>query len=461
MNSADVDVDELGKTDSIPMLCLWLTKHIEDEGTVSTSLSYLRSHASTGHGCQAIVGYLQTDTLKQIAELYRGNESVCLLLLQVIKQLIDCNLTRDILLRSPTVVLVCQDIGSTIAETTSMSELLSHCLMKCCCSEVCRQVLISQSSFEFMKRLCQRFVNNAPLVRSVLKYLNWVSTSDRELKLLFKFGAVGLCIKIMRRHLDNPVVIRPGVQFLYRSCEMNTQSLLYLIRKSAVSLLVRACTTLANDEEFLVMGLKVIRQMSQTKEGWEQLGGIPGAWQSLCQGTVIGNSLVHDLQGDFSNPGWCIGEMKFPPLKEKQKLLDASIEGTRARTRVNWSVRTLKDFMKTTSAQFALAINLEYDEAQFEVLSSLDLLPVPGEQQEDWYIRLFKYEKTNEVRIDDMVKALLEIRRRELSSVSQELDDVKPIFVAGERITAESLELQDLSAEDAVRGYNADELDDT
>ena len=447
-------------TSSVPMLCLWLKKHILDEATVISILTHLERHAQTGPGCQAIETYLHIDSLVHIVDSHRSNASLCLLLLRLVRRLVDCNLTRDILLRTPTVVDICKDIGTAIAGDMAVAEQVVMCLMKCCCCEGGRQALVTHHSFLFMKQLCQRYVTNAVMVRGTLKYCNWACSSQQELKLFFEYGAVGLAIKSMRRHSSSADVMRPGVHFLYRSCESNANALAYLLRKSAVSLIVRACSVLANDEEFLAMGLKLVRQMSHTKEGWEQLEGIPGAWQSLCQGSMVGNSLVHDLEGDFANKGWCIGDMKYPPIKEKQQLLNAAIEGARARTRVNWSVRTLRDYMKTSSGQFALAINLEYDEAHFEILSSLDLLPVPGELREDWYIRLFKYEKSNEVRVEDMVRALLEIRKRELSSQNQDAEQVKPIFVAGELVTAESLELQDLSAEDAVRGYNADDLED-
>jgi hypothetical protein len=200
--------------------------------------------------------------------------------------------------------------------------------------------------------------------------------------------------------------------------------------------------------------------MSRTQEGWRQLEAVPGGWQALCVGSVEGDALVHDLQGAFQNKGWCVGEMAFLPLKERQIIDDAAISGLRARTRVNWSVRTLRDYMKTSAGQFSLEINHERETAHFDLLSSLDLLPEPDEGREAWYLRLYKHEKDNGVRVEDMVQTALDIGRRERGEQEREREYVKPIFVLGELITAEGLDAQDLTAEERLQRANVDDLDD-
>lgn len=55
-------------------------------------------------------------------------------------------------------------------------------------------------------------------------------------------------------------------------------------------------------------------------QGWKQITETRGGWQSLCQGTTLGDALVHELPGHFNNPGWCIGDTPYLPMTEKQKL---------------------------------------------------------------------------------------------------------------------------------------------
>lgn len=356
---------------------------------------------------------------------------------------------------------MCLKIGEAFSASEEHAEQAAHCVRMCCCSVVCREVASSETSFLFMKRIVQRFCGNSRIVHDVLRYCNWASPRLEDLRRLFSFGALGLCIKCMSRHRGDALVLRPGMHFLCRSCSVLPAALAYVLKKRCVSLIVHASLVLAADEEFLEQALKLVREISQTQEGWAQLEEIPGGWQALCFGSVEGNALVHDLEGSFHNAGWCLGDSRFLPTKEQQSLHEAAIAGARSRTRVNWSLRTLRDYMKTSASQQQLEINLERDQAHFELLSSLDLLPEADELRQDWYIRLFKYEKANGVALEDMVSTMLEIRRRERGDgAAGEQEYVKPIFVSGELVTAEGLDLQDVTAEDKLRAANVDDLDE-
>ena len=60
-----------------------------------------------------------------------------------------------------------------------------------------------------------------------------------------------------------------------------------------------------------------------------------------------------------------------------------------------------------------LAINTEHHNVHFELLSTLDMLPRSGENRELWFQRVHAYEVENEVKIEDMVATVQEMRRRE------------------------------------------------
>lgn len=51
------------------------------------------------------------------------------------------------------------------------------------------------------------------------------------------------------------------------------------------------------------IGLKLLQTISRTSEGWKQISAVHAGWQSITAGTVRGDALVHDLPGEFNNPG--------------------------------------------------------------------------------------------------------------------------------------------------------------
>ena len=107
---------------------------------------------------------------------------------------------------------------------------------------------------------------------------------------------------------------------------------------------------------------------------------------------------------------------------------------------------------------------VEYNEAYFELLRTLDLLPKnPAEDRGAWFNRVATYEKENEIRVEDMVKAILEMKKKDLKRQEEEemkkksmLDEtedgnlggekVKPVYVNGKRITMAAMAENDAAA---------------
>ena len=64
---------------------------------------------------------------------------------------------------------------------------------------------------------------------------------------------------------------------------------------------------------------------------------------------------------------------------------------------------------------------MEYNEAYFELLRTLDLLPKnPAEDRGEWFNRVAAYEKENEIRVEDMVRAILEMKKKDLKRQEEE-----------------------------------------
>ena len=451
--------DALADISNIPMLVAWVKKHAgAEEHSLTAALIYLLTHAHTGPACRAISKHLSVAYLRRLIALFPSNERIALLVASLLRRLLDCNLTRDELVASPEPVRLCRELLAAL-DGRALVEQVLPALHMCCFSQTCRREMLAPEYYALLKGCTQRHSSSAVVVRAALKCLNGMCAREADLEALYRLGAVGLCLKCMSRHRGAAQVVLPGMQFLCRASSAIPEAIAYLLSKRAVPLLLRALQLLAGDDGVLLQGLRLVRVLSQTQQGAAQIEAVPGGWQTLGYGSELGNDLVHDLQGHFQNRGWSVGESGFVPVREEQALRDAAIAGARARSGVQWSQRTLAEYMKTDAGTQRLAINREYEAVQFEMLSSLDLLPAPREAREDWFIRLRRFEAEGGAQVDALVRAMLDIRRREAAGGPAEQAEPVPIFVRGERVTAETLDMQDVSAEDRLRGVN--NADDT
>eukprot|EP00599_Poterioochromonas_sp_BG-1_P016076 CAMPEP_0173163426 /NCGR_PEP_ID=MMETSP1105-20130129/19917_1 /TAXON_ID=2985 /ORGANISM="Ochromonas sp., Strain BG-1" /LENGTH=211 /DNA_ID=CAMNT_0014083487 /DNA_START=42 /DNA_END=677 /DNA_ORIENTATION=+ len=205
-----------------------------------------------------------------------------------------------------------------------------------------------------------------------------------------------------------------------------------------------------------------------TSKGWQQISSIKGAWQRICQGTEKGDSLVHDLAGDFQNPGWVLSETPYLPLLERLKLSAYENQKTslELKPKAAWTSASLRQYMGLSMTGQSLAINTEFQELFFQLLTTLDMLPKEEEQREHWFIRVRNFEKENEVKLEEMVHTVQEMRRRDAIQkklASQRLQvggsgpgdsdftgmTVKEIFVAGKKIDGKFLAENDIDLEEA------------
>jgi len=177
----------------------------------------------------------------------------------------------------------------------------------------------------------------------------------------------------------------------------------------ATPMVIQALSALYADENLQLQGLKMIQTISKTAEGWRQISETRGDWQSITQGAVLGNALVHALN-------------------------------------VSWTPSGLRDYM-----------GISMQNTYFDLLPTLDLLSKPGEEREQWFIRIKFYETKFNVLLDDMVKTMLDLKRKEIQkskvpiAVNAE-DAAKEIYVLGQLVTTKMLSETDLNLQEIMTG---------
>lgn len=249
---------------------------------------------------------------------------------------------------------------------------------------------------------------------------------------------------------------------LSRAAESYPPAMEYILRKKAVPLIIHTLKAIHSNEVLQLKGLHMLHTLSKTSEGWKQISETRGGWQTICQGSTTGNELVHDLPGEFNNPGWAIGETPHLPLVEREKLAAAqAMQDKRyAKPKAAWTSHSLREYMGITMKAQKLAINNEAHEIYFDLISTLDLLPFPDEQREQWFQRVAAYEKEMQIRLDEMSETVLAIKQKEAQDAKaalmlehdEDAEVVKPVYVMGNRITMDYLTKADRNVQEQLDG---------
>lgn len=164
--------------------------------------------------------------------------------------------------------------------------------------------------------------------------------------------------------------------------------------------------------------------------------------------------------------GWSLGDTPYLPLLAQQKLAAGKTaqSGIQQETRAAWTPSSLREYMGLSMAGQSLEINTQHHTVYFELLCTLDMLPKPEEPREQWFKRVHAYEVENEVKIEDMVSTVQEMRRRDavhkkmaskgiaLGENDEILGTVKEVYVNGQRITGDLLQATDADVDEALEG---------
>jgi hypothetical protein len=85
--------------------------------------------------------------------------------------------------------------------------------------------------------------------------------------------------------------------FLTRAAATVPQAMAYILKKNAVSIVIKALQAIHFNDVLQHKGLLMLHTLAQTSEGWDQISKVQGGWQIICQGVPLGNELIHDLPG--------------------------------------------------------------------------------------------------------------------------------------------------------------------
>lgn len=443
---------------NVLMLVSWIYKHRTDEKVVLKGLKLMNAHAKTGDGCIQIVKHRGLLCVTSCQKLYHSNKEVQLLCIQIMRQLVDCNFTRDGIIGDMSVLHIAFSIGHNNMGSLPHLVHALHCVLQCSRSERGRADILNRHYIQYCILFCKKNSACADVLRPVLKLFNWMSSSDERLVLMYEMGGGSTSLKCMERHMNNSDILSPAMLFLTRVAAIHPPALTYLVRKKAVPVVIGALRALYSDELLQIEGLKMLKALSLSPEGWRQISDTRGGWLSMCEGTTIGNALIHDAPGHFHNPGWAIGETPHLPKVARITLEAAKAAASKSAIvpKGDWTAHSLRQFMGLSMKPQRLAINTQEHEEYFELLKTLDLLPTPGEEREYWHIRLTEYEKENDILISDMVQTVMEMKAREKrnQSHSSKLSEeyVKPVYVMGNLISTKALEEADVAVTSQLEG---------
>jgi hypothetical protein len=292
-----------------PMLVTQLSKHFDEVSTAISALGFVLKHAEEGEGCVLLLKYgiLSTIFKVHLHEPYVDHKEIQLLVASVLKQLLECNYTRDSLIDNLDVLRVTFSIAHRFMSSADHVTASIHCILQCARSEINREEIMSSNMIGYFTNFCKRHSKVSLILRCVLKLFCWLSITDEKIEQLCEKEALGTCLQCMKRHICDANVLAPGIRFLTRASSLPWCKE-YILEKKAIAMIIKALRTLYDEAELQLAGLKMLQSLSLTEEGYRQISEAKGGWQSICQGTTMGNALIHDLESDFNNPGWCIGD---------------------------------------------------------------------------------------------------------------------------------------------------------
>lgn len=365
-----------------PMLINWVYKNLEDELTVDKGLQAILKHMDTGEACEIFLRHSIIDIVVRVTKRWRTQEyaRVQLSCVSIIRRLLDCNFTRDSLISSPAVMMMAFNAGHCYMRSKEHVDNAVRCILQCSRSEVCRQAIINNNLISYCTLFCKKYVKEVSIVRSVLKLYNWVTTSQSRMELLCDMGCIGVTMRCMHAHPNRAEVLAPGMFFLTRAGEAYPPALEYMLEKQAVPLVISALRALHSEDLLQLKAHQLIHTLSKSEDGWKQIEQTKGGWQLLCQDSDSSNTIIHSLPGDFQNPGWCIGETPFMTTVDEKKLsqyagsTDTNI--TAIKQVESWTVRALQDYMGVGVGAQTLDVNLDKFVTYYDLLTSLDLLPM-------------------------------------------------------------------------------------
>jgi len=465
VTAEDVAMENAAKTDSnfnAPMLSSWLYKNVQEEPTVLSGMAFLQQHLDGAEGCELMLKHDILGAIQKVHNFYRDHPPLQLQCVTAIRKLLDCNLTRDSIISSTLALRIAFNIAHVHTKSKSHVQQAMCCISQSARSEVGRSHIFKTRMYAYVIHWCKRFSTSGDILKPALRTLNWICTDNpRIIELCSKGNVVPVILRVMKKNTTSSAVLGSGMLFLTRASACHPPAMATILRMGATSMVIQALSALYADENLQLEGLKMIQTISKTAEGWKQISETRGGWQSITQGTVLGNALVHDLKGVLHNPGWAIGDTPHLPITDQQRNKANAIfqsMGKGIAPKASWTSSGLRDYMGISMKETKLAFNTEQHDTYFDLLTTLELLPKPGEEREHWFSRIKDYEIKSNVLLDDMVKTMLDLKRRELQTakapvaVASAEDASKEVYVLGQLVTTKMLSETDLNLQEIMAG---------
>lgn len=358
--------------------------------------------------------------------------------------------------------------------TSSVLEHCIRCLMQASRYETHRQALWDLHLYQYTKSFVMTcYKESGPdLIHGYLRFLHWSATTPARLTFFHeRIHILMITLKCLKAYSTEAKVLVPAITLLHWLISQLPNAFQAALDLSVIEMVVKSLRYVHDDEITQLTALKLIQLLAKSSQGFKQLDSIRGAWQTLTQGTIIAEELVHQLPGPLQNKGWSIGDAPFRPLREIQAEQSRVLaqNALQQAPKSSWTPVSLRQYMGLSMSGQKLAINTEQSVVFFELLTTLDMLPNAGEIKEDWFKRLRQYEQESELSIQEMVETVEEMRRREKIrfqmqkqglAVGQEgmqlaslgAFSAKELYVQGKAVTAETLQQNDADIVDAMNG---------
>eukprot|EP01039_Chlorochromonas_danica_P009348 gene9348-10320_t len=461
-------------------------------------LQFVNHHLQTAAGCRMLARHGLVDLLMRLFPHYPNQMTILLFILQALRQLADCNLTRDEVFLPGSisstesqatgggggggggdgssgglseggiaVVKTVFTVGHRFMHHTGLLDPVCRILMHSARYSHCLEWLYRKQILSYLILFSKRHMKQVSIMRSIITLLSWVADTIEHIRVLYKLKSVQLACKLLTSYSRDIKIVGPSLLLLHRLGDQLPEALETILKLDITSKVISALRLVPNDDELSLLGLKLLQLISRTSEGFNQLNKVNNGWQAICQGTELGDELVHRLPGSFQNPGWAIGDTHYLTEADRQKLavkanLSNSLQVAPAK---DWTVNSLRAYMGLAMDGKKLAINREYHELFFELIVTLDMLPRVGEEKEAWFRRLREFEFENGLQIDEMILTVQEMRKRDqqnrlfakqsIQSTAlggeEYLGSVKPVFVRGQQVTTKTLEEADMDLDEALK----------
>jgi hypothetical protein len=451
-----------------PMVMTFLLRRCQEDPTVLKGLEFIFQHIEkNGEGCQLFYRHGLVTLLCRISEFHNKHKTILLFVLKCFVQLLDCNLTRDFVIDDGKETLVDLLFNILYLNMTSHDHVLegSRALMQCTRYAHCRTRFVSKNVIPYLFIIAnENGMKHYPsFLNSLLRICHWMCLDRSLASYLLEQKVIVYCLKFMKLHSRECLVLIPIIALFRKIILLIPSTLETLIDHQITSLLVHSLEVITNNDEIYLETLKLLQLVSMTSKGWEQISAISGGWQKICQGTQLGNSLVHDLPGHFHNPGWTLGETKYLPELERMKLsayanLKNSLE---LQPKMAWTSASLRQYMGLSMSGQTLTVNTEYHDVYFQLLKTLDILPLEAEDRSSWYQRLRIFEKENDVKLEEMCNTVQEMKKRE--AIQKKLQEQHNAVIRGLTVVEEKVERREeratLQAMQSIEG-EYDEIGD-